>query len=284
MYPIVLYVLWIAPAAGLAYLSWLMVRRNLRRQYPFFFCYAIFQVADFVAQFTVYHLWPVQYYFEYWTASVISIIISFAVIYELFTKVFEPFDGLRDLGAILFRWAAVVLVLAAVLMAITSSGLPFANLKTAIVLAFEKSVRVMQCGIVLLMILCAPCVGLTRQHRIFGIASGFGIVAALNLISTALVGRFGVTQMSNRALTLVHMAAFLAAVAVWNHYLLRPEPARGPVLQVAPSERWNFALSVTMHPETATPSLPLIMGAVDRTFDKLQTHSRRVAGPTHADQ
>jgi hypothetical protein len=279
------YFLWVAPPAVLAFVSVMMIRHGLKKQYPFFFSYVAFQVVGFVAQFSVYHLWPKQYYFEYWTGAILSIALSFAVIYELFTQVFEPFDGLRDLGGVLFRWAAVVLVIAAVLMAFTTSAAANTSMKSAIVLAFERSVRVMQCGIVLLMILCAPCVGLTRRHRLFGIAAGFGIIAAMDLMSTALVSRVGVSQSTNLFLSFVHMAAYAAAVGVWTNYLLRPEPARGPVLQAAPSERWNFALSSAMHPEATAPSLPLIMGAVDRTFERLSTRSaRQFNGPTHADQ
>lgn len=285
MLKVLFYFLWIAPALVLAYVSTMMVRRNLKQQYPFFFSYLVFQVVGFLAQFAVYMLWPRQYYFEYWTGAVLSIAISFAVIYELFTKVFEPFDGLRDLGGVLFRWAAVVLVIAAVLMALTTSAAANTGLKAAIVLAFERSVRVMQCGIVLLMILCAPCVGLTHKHRIFGIATGFGIIAAMDLISAAVVSRVGVSQSANLFLSFMHMASYAAAVGVWTNYLMRPEPARGPVLQAAPSERWNFALSSAMHPEATAPSLPLIMGAVDRAFSQLGTQARRRAnGPTHADQ
>lgn len=284
MLVVIFYVLWIAPALAIAYLATMMVRRHLRKQYPMFFAYASFQVVGFLAQFTVYHLWPNQYYFEYWTGSVISIVLSFAVIYELFTQTFEPFDGLRDLGGVLFRWAAVVLVIAATLMTMISSNV-HANLEAAIVLAFERSVRVMQCGIVLLMILCAPSVGLTRKHRIFGIATGFGVMAAVDLIAAALVARVGISQLMGRLLTFSHMTSYCFAVGVWTAYLLRPEPARGPVLQAAPSERWNFALSSAMHPETTAPSLPLIMGAVDRAFSQLSSPARRRAnGPTHADQ
>lgn len=278
----VIYLLWVMPPIALTFLAAMMFRRKLSARYPFFYSYIVFQILDFAAQFAVYHLWPSQYYYEYLTGSVLSICLSFAVIYELFIQVFEPFDGLRDLGGVLFRWAAVILVLAAVLMAITSSGLPQVSLKAAILLGFERSVRVMQCGIVLLMVLCAPCVGLTRKHRIFGIATGFGIMAAVNLISAALVARIGVSQSTSTSISIAHMLAFCGAVGIWTMYLLRPEPARGPVLQIAPSERWNFALSVTMHPEATAPSLPLIMGAVDRTFERLQTPSS--AGPTHADQ
>src|SRR5512132_1894613 len=105
MLRITYYLLWIAPALVFAFLAMAMHRRGLRERYPFFFSYAVFQVVSFVVQFAVYHYWPKSYFYEYWTAAALSIGISFAVIYEVFAEVFRPFEGLRDLGRVLFRWA-----------------------------------------------------------------------------------------------------------------------------------------------------------------------------------
>lgn len=275
------YILWVVPTLLLAAVGFFMIRRNLRRQYPFFFAYVVFQVAMFIVQFSIYHWWPRAYFRFYWTTNTLGILISFAVIYELFKEIFAPFDGLKDLGGALFRWAAVILVLAAVLIAATTTA-PGDSIQARFVISLERSIRVMQCGIVLLMILCAPCVGLKREHRIFGIAAGFGVIAAIDLISTAAVARLGISSATALFNTLAHMISFSVAVGMWTLYMLRPEPARGPVLQYAPSERWNFALSTAMHPESSAPSLPLIMGAVDRTFQKLNT-TRNVSGSVHGD-
>ena len=69
---------------------------------------------------------------------------------------------------------------------------------------------------------------------------------------------------------------------MWTVYLMRPEPARGPAVQLAPSDRWNFALSAAMYPQASSPSLPLIMGVVDRAFERI--NERRGSGPSRADQ
>jgi hypothetical protein len=280
MLQILFYAFWIVPALVLAFLSVATFRRKLHRRYPFFFAYLVFQVVSFMVEFSVWHLWPKAYFRTYWPTTTLSILLSFAVIYEVFREIFDPFDGLRDLGGVLFRWASVVLVLAAVLIALTTNA-P-GTIETRLVISLERSVRVMQCGIVLLMILCAPCVGLKRQHRIFGIAAGFGIIAAIDLISTAIVANLGVSSTTTLLNSVAHMISFSMAAGIWANYMLTPEPARAPVLQHAPSERWNFALSTAMHPELSAPSLPLIMGAVDRTFEKLSTRQR--IGPTHSDQ
>ena len=279
MLRLIYYVLWIAPALVFLFLALAMHRRGLRTRYPFFFTYAVFQVLSFLAQFTVYHYWPKAYFYEYWTGATLSIGISFAVIYEVFTEVFRPFEGLKDLGRVLFRWAAVVLVVAAALMALTASSASN-DLGTRIMVSLERSVRVMQCGMVLLMILSAPYLGLRRHNHIFGIAAGFGVLAAIDLVAVAVFGKLGYS--ATVFFNLARMTAFNFAAIMWTVYLMRPEPARGPALQMAPSERWNFALSAALHPQSASPSLPLIMGVVDRAFEKI--NERRATGPTHADQ
>ena len=83
----------------------LMVRRKLRKDYPFFFSYAVYQILGFLAQFIVYHKFPKQYFYTYWTMATISVLLGLTVIYELFTEVFRPYESLRDLGSVLFKWA-----------------------------------------------------------------------------------------------------------------------------------------------------------------------------------
>jgi hypothetical protein len=276
------YMLWVTPAFVFTFLAIAMVRRGLRQQFPYFFSYAVFQVVSFLAQFAVYHYLPSVYFYEYWTGAALSIGLSFAVIYEVFTDVFRPFEGLRDLGGVLFRWAAVVLVLAAALITVTAANTP-GPLATRIVIALERSVRVMQCGIVLLMILCAPYVGLRYRHRVFGIGAGFGILAAIDLIAVAVVARIGVSATTSTFFSLARMTAFNFSAILWTVYFLRPEPARQPALQLAPSERWDFALSSAMHPQSASPSLPLIMGVVDRAFERAG-HEGHSNDPRKADK
>lgn len=277
----VFYTLWIAPALIFAFLVVSMHRRGMRQRFPYFFSYAVFQVVSFLVQFAVYHYWPKLYFYEYWTGAALSIGISFAVIYEVFAEIFDPFEGLRDLGRVLFRWAAIVLVLAAVVMIVVTTSTSASIAFTRGIVAFERSVRIMQCGMVLLMILCAPHLGLKRGHRVFGIGVGFGILAAIDLLAVAVVSRIGVSQTVALVNSLLHMGAFTFAALLWLRYFLMPEPARGPVVQVAPSERWNYALSTAMHPQTSGPSLPLIMGVVDRAFQRIGSQGR---GPMHSDQ
>lgn len=272
----IFYVLWIAPLAVLTMVAFLMVRRGLRREYPFFFSYAILQVLTVPVELYVYHYSQQLYFFVYWVFGALSIGVAFGVIHEIFCKVFEPFHTLRDLGNVLFRWAAVILVVVALL---TAWSAPVHLNYVSGVFTLERSIRVMQCGLVLLMMFCENLVGLTWRNRIFGIAVGFGTLAATDLVAVALVANYGthVTFAAN----LLKMSGYFIATLTWATYVSLPEVARQPVKNLAAGERWNFAMSAALHPQTSASSLPLIMGAVDRAFEKVK---RDRPGPLHADQ
>ena len=277
------YILWVTPALTFSVLAFIMVRRNQRTRFPYFFSYAIFQVIAFAIQFSTYQSSNrYAYFIAYWTLAALSVGLGFAVIYEVFTEIFRPFEGLRELGAMLFRWAAAVLVVAAALMVLTTPTSPN-HVVLGCIVALERSVRVMQCGLVLLMILCAPYLGLHWRHRVFGIGAGFGLLAAADLIAVAFLSRVGLSAQTQMYYNLAKMAAYNLSGVLWFTYFLRPEPARLPALQLAPSERWDFALSVAMHPQSASPSLPLIMGVVDRAFERAG-HEGHSNDPRKADQ
>ena len=46
------------------------------------------------------------YYWGYCVSIALSALISFAVLQEIFHDAFRPYEALRDLSVILFRWSA----------------------------------------------------------------------------------------------------------------------------------------------------------------------------------
>ncbi len=274
----VYYGLWVAPALVFAFLTVVMLRRGLRKKYPFFFTYAVYQVLGFGIQFYTYHRSQLQYFYAYWTLAALSIALGLAVIYEVFTDVFRPFSELRDLGAVLFRWAALVLVLAAVLIMATSETAHLYRV-FATVVTLERSIRVMQCGLVLLMLLCSSYLGLSARSRIFGISVGFGLIAATDLISLTVLAEFGKAVLNYVNLT--KMAVYLGASLLWTAYMALPEPGRAGEMRFATPERWELGLVAATHGPDASPALPQIVDTVERVWRKTNGKSTT---PSHADQ
>ena len=68
-----------------------MLIRGLHRKFPVFFSYIIFELAAFAI------LFPLQrhgafapYFYGYWSSAMVSLVLGFMVIHEIFTDVFRP--------------------------------------------------------------------------------------------------------------------------------------------------------------------------------------------------
>src|SRR5271169_774609 len=116
------YVLWfLAPTIQLGVLV-AMYRRGLHREYPYFFNYTILQVVNEPILLVLMKSSYTLYYWGYWISIALSALVSFAVLQEIFKSAFRPYEALRDLSVILFRWSALVILLVAGMWAISSSG------------------------------------------------------------------------------------------------------------------------------------------------------------------
>jgi hypothetical protein len=273
----VYYALWIAPVPIFVCLAAMMLRRKLHKELPLFFAFVIFQIADFAIGFTAYRISQRDYFYAYWTLAALGTAISFGVLYEVFAGVFRPYAGLREFGNVLFRWAALVLALAAILLAADARSMPGNTRVFATIMSLMRSVELMQCGLVLLMLLCSSYLGITLRHRIFGIALGFGIIAAVDLILVAVLSSFGL-----QAKTFVQigkMAAYNLSVLLWMGYVYAGEVERQPEKQLIYAERWNFALATALNPGNDAASLPQIEDTVERVWRQANGRSKNPKGP-----
>ncbi|MFB3814629.1 MAG: hypothetical protein ACE14L_11000 [Terriglobales bacterium] len=258
------YVLWLLAPAVQVYLIVVMKRRGLHREFPIFFGYTVFQILSFVLQFAARHASSyTTYFFVYWVTAVIGVGIAFAVVHEIFDQVFRPYDSLRELGGILFKWAALVLVLVAMVSA-AGGPQPGSQRVMATVLLLDRTVRVMQCGLVLFLFLFSGFVGLSKRSHIFGIALGFGIFAAIDLSMVTLRSAFGV--LGNEQFSLLKSLAYNLSCGLWLWYLRAPEPERVVIDQRARGRDWNLALGTIAQPQESF--LPMIETMVERVLER----------------
>jgi hypothetical protein len=257
-----LYALWIAPIPILALLVATMRRRNQQRDFPVFFTYAVFQIVSIALLFVCYHVSYKAYFCIYWLTSAAGVVLGFAVMREIFANLFRAYDALRDLGSVLFRWATVVLVMVAVVT--VASGAP-SKVKglVMVIFALERSVRVMQCGLVLFMLLFSAHLGISSKHHVFGISLGFGVFASVELmILTAYA--FGTHE--TIGMNILKAVTYTAATVIWSYYMLSPEPERITDNARAHSERWNIALANVRDPEYNF--LPMVESVVERVLSQ----------------
>jgi hypothetical protein len=269
------YALWIGPALLQAALVVIMLRGKLRAQFPAFFAYTAYQVASFCALFLVYHYAWNQYFYVSWASSAIGIVLGFLVILEIFSKAFQPYAALRDLGGVIFRWVALLLLLVAVVLAVATHGSD-ASRVVAGILALDRAIRVMQCGLVLFLVLFMPHLGLSWKHNLVGIAVGFGLFASVDLILMTVRSQAGWGGvLSDTAISLIQGATYGGAVVMWTVYLLLPQPARKLAGFEPQTQRWDDQLAEIQHPGGES-FLPRLEARVERVMARYSS-----APPVH---
>jgi len=236
------YLLWVIGPILLALTCGAILKRRLVSEFPVFFAYAAFHVLRTAVLFTVQHRMSYNdYFYAYWSAHAVSIVLGFTVIYEIYCRVFQNYDAIQQLGGIVFGCAAVVLLVVAVLTAVSAPGTDTPGIVKAVVL-LERSVRVMQCGLLVCLFLLSFYFGLSWQNYIFGIALGFGVFASIELVAIAVRSQMG--AIADTAYSQVNGAAYSCGVLIWVCYLLAPKPAPQYVSVIHHNdlEKWNQAL------------------------------------------
>ena len=185
-----MFVSWLAGPVLQITLLIFMVRREFHRIFPRFFSYILFQTLKSACLFVVYRYFPESYFEAYWTGNAVSVIFTVAVMDEILRSLFSEYGGIQILGITIFRWSCGLLFLLAILGALSGSEAA-GDRVVAAVFAFDRSVRLMQVGLfLLLMLLCRFLRNYSRQ-QVFGIALGFGIFASVELILVSFVMWFG---------------------------------------------------------------------------------------------
>jgi hypothetical protein len=269
------YILWCVNPVLMSAIAVSMYRRRLHREFPYFFNYAIFQALSFAVEFPLRNL--VNYYYVYWTCSALSVIVTFAVLQEIFKDAFRPYEALRDLSVILFRWCALVVLLVAGMWAITSWRADQIDNITNGIFLVDRSVRMMQCGLVFFMLLFSEYLGISRRNVLFGISVGFGFYAAINMVvMTAMTHQ---TLMSRANLSRVNGVAYILSMMIWLAYTALPAKERLPVTPtVAASQKWDNAL------DDARNAAPVesLLDSMDQTVERLLYHRGAEAKVTMA--
>jgi len=260
------YILWFASPLLQAGVLMSLFRRGLHRDYPYFFNYTVLQVISVPILYVLNLQSYTVYYYAYHVNMGLSVLISFAVLQEIFKDAFRPYEALRDLSMILFRWSTLVVLLVGVMWAINTSHKPDTGgpVTDAILLA-DRSVRLMQCGLVFFLLLFSEYLGIARRSLLFGISLGFGLFAAVNMLVATGISHQGILHLST--LRRINSGAYLFAVAIWLGYTLAAAPSKSKLLanSMQRSKDWNSALEDARVPVGADS----LLDSMDRTVERL---------------
>jgi hypothetical protein len=255
--------LWFAHPLLQAAVAGMMLRRKLHRTFPAFLTYIVFQIAVFALTFPLRdpRFYPIFYY-VYWGTNALSVILGFRVIHEVFLDVFRPYHTLRDLGSVLFKWAGLVMLMVAGVVAASVHGGDQGPLPAGI-LILERSVRVVQCGLVLFLLVFSRYLGTSWRQKSFGIALGFGFFAWVELSLVALQNFF-----NSPTVSFVNMITYNLTILIWFGYTLAKSPTRDPASQMLRPQRWEQSLNDLHNPVPADSLIPMFESMVDRALSK----------------
>ena len=256
--------LWCAQPTLQSAVAVILWRRKLHKQFPVFFWFLLVQVVNFSIIFPLWLTGNYNWYFgPFWLGEAVNAVLGFKVIHEIFINVFRPYHTLKDLGTLLFKWAGVVMLLVSVVVAFANSLDPSPLMHALTTL--QRSVRIVQLGLILFLLLFSRFLGVSRKQLSFGISLGFGLFAGVELMLYAMNSGGFVKQ---GLLNLVNMMTYLVAILVWLGYSLSPKGDREVAATRLQTQRWEQGLADLQHPVPADSLIPMFEGMVERAFSR----------------
>jgi hypothetical protein len=256
--------LWCAQPILQSAVAVILWRRKLHKQFPVFFLFLLTQVINFVV---IFPLWRTAsynvYFWPFWIGEAVNAFLGFKVIHEIFLDVFRPYHTLKDLGTLLFKWAAVVMLLVSVVVAFSNSydASPLVHAITTL----QRSVRIVQLGLILFLLLFSRFLGVSRKQISFGISLGFGLFAGAELLLYALNSGGFVKQST---LNVINLISYILAVLVWFGYAVSRKAVRVAAVNRLQTERWEQGLTDLQNPVPSDSLIPMFEGMVDRAFSR----------------
>ena len=256
--------LWCVQPTVQSVVAVVMWRRKLHKQFPAFFLFLVVQEVNFAILLPLWLAGPFPLYFWlFWLGEAVNAVLGFKVIHEVFIDVFRPYHTLKDLGTLLFKWAGVVMLLISVVVAFSNSSdsSPLVHAITTL----QRSVRIVQFGLILFLLLFSRFLGVSRKQISFGISLGFGLFAGTELMLMALnSGGFVKQGLFNQ----INLVTYLVATLVWTVYSLSPAAVRPASVNRLQTQRWEQSLADLQHPAASDSLIPMFEGMVERAFSR----------------
>ncbi len=256
--------LWCAQPILQSVIAVVLWRRKLHKQFPVFFLFLLAQVANFAVTFPLWLVGDFKTYFVFfWLGEAVNAVLGFKVIHEIFLDVFRPYHTLKDLGTLLFKWAGVVMLLVSVVVAFSNSfdENPLVHALTTL----QRSVRIVQLGLILFLLLFSSFLGVSRKQVSFGISLGFGLFAGVELMLYAL-NSGGFVKLNH--LNLINMSTYNLAIFVWLGYSLSRKAVRIAAVNHLQTQRWEQGLADLQRPLSSDSLIPMFEGMVERAFSR----------------
>ena len=210
------------------------------------------------------------YFFAYWSAYIASAVMLFFVCAEVFRSALAGLPGLMRFGTVIFRWA----VFASLIVTFSTVTLAHQGVLIIQTIAFGlmRSVSVLELCLLAFMCLFMNAIHLSTKNLAFGMALGFGLMSANDLILSLFINlQAGLTT----PLQFAYESVTLISLGIWVAYCALPESAREPlVMPASPAiTRWNEIASALGHSGTQVavqqPSNRFFLSDVELVVEKV---------------
>lgn len=257
-------------------------RRKLYRRFPYMGAYLGLRVSSMPMLLAAYLLYSQPwgrglysaYFYGYWIVYIASALLLLLVSIEVFRSALSALPGLMKIGIVIFRWAILVSVV------LTFSSISFVHHGAAVVpdiaVGLMRSVSVLELCLLAFLCLSMNALRLSIRDMAFGIALGFGVMAANDFIFAVLMPR---APSMTASLQFVYEAVILVSLAVWVAYCALPEAVRKPLMMPASSTiyRWNEIASALGHTGTQIavrqPANSFFLTDVEKVVEKVLTRN-----------
>ena len=244
--------LWVAPNLLFAVLATLLWKRGLQKKLRGLFIYAWFQAAQCAVLFPLDHIGAVSswtYCFIDLMSGVLEFAVVFVLVSDLFAGLFDEYAALAQVGRAMLRWAAGLLLIAAVVLG-AFAPVESEHWLVGTLEILQQGMYVIVSGLLLLLFASAAYFSLAWEHRIFGIALGLGISSCVHLATWALEANKVLTEKITM-LSMANMATTHIVVLMWFYYLFVPSPSvakAGEPLADNQLASWNRELERLLKP------------------------------------
>ncbi len=200
------------------------------------------------------------YFFTYWTFYLVTAITIYFVIREVFCHVTEPVPGIRRFGLLAFNWVAVISGIISLSAALPLKGVGAGLM--SIGFQFMRCVSILELCLLAFLALFIHSLGRSFRSLSFGIALGFGLQSATELILSVVTTR---GNYLDSTMNIVLQVVITLVLGSWITYFLLPEPqAEREAITLpmsSPLIRWNEIANALGH---STPHV--VVGQSGATF------------------
>jgi hypothetical protein len=233
-YSVTQYAVWVLSPLLLLAIAYIMHRTDQSRLFPAFQLYLIWVASTQYFNLAIHELAPIIQFYSYWIGQAVSIGLSFVVLYEVFRNVLTA--GTLPISKSNFVLINGLLLMAAALIALKLEG-GDAERTMYTILVLSRTARIVQVGLMFILIVLSLSFGFYWNSQAFGIALGFGFYASMELVNhtaRALLGPIG-----NRIWAWVSVLSYQCAAVIWMAYAVKGRKL--PVMEL-PEDKANLVL------------------------------------------